>query len=63
MVGHKEIRRAMRDPKRIPRIINKLEKYWEDNPDYRLGQLVSNISGFYTEDDDLEDYLDEQLGE
>jgi uncharacterized protein YihD (DUF1040 family) len=30
----------MREPKRIPRIINKLEKIWETMPDLRLGQIM-----------------------
>lgn len=36
----------MRDPKRIPRIIKKIKKYWEERPDYRMGQLISNIASF-----------------
>jgi hypothetical protein len=54
----------MRDPKRIPRIIKKLEKVWKMHPDYRLGQLVSNLQGpgvqdvFFKEDDEWEDILD-----
>ena len=57
----------MRDPKRIPRIIKKLEKVWKAYPDYRLGQLVSNLMGagrhdvFYTEDTEWEELIDEQL--
>jgi len=54
----------MRDPSRIPRIIKKLEKVRKMHPDYRLGQLVSNLQGpgfhdvFYMEDDEWEDLLD-----
>jgi hypothetical protein len=54
----------MRDPKRIPRIIKKLEKAWKRSPDQRLGQFISNLIGpgpqdvFWLEDLFLEDYLD-----
>ena len=56
----------MRDPNRIPRIIKKLQKVWEENPDWRLGQLIVNLSPpdklkifecdhpYYIEDDKLE---------
>lgn len=51
----------MRDPQRIPRLLKDLEGVWRENPDLRLGQMVSNASGFkkkdcdpyYMEDDDL----------
>jgi len=32
----------MRNPNRIPAIIHKLEEYWLQNPDLRLGQLIVN---------------------
>jgi hypothetical protein len=32
----------MRDPKRIPAIMSKLEELWLKNPDLRLGQLIIN---------------------
>ena len=47
----------MRDPKRIDRIIEKLREAWKIVPDWRLGQLVSNLQGpgvqdvFFLEDD------------
>ena len=53
----------MRDPKRIPRIIELLHNKWESNPDVRLGQLIYNIimlnrgditDIYYLEDDKLE---------
>jgi len=52
----------MRDPLRIPRILNTLQQIWEMNPDLRLGQLLDNArvaSGshgdiFYIEDTDIE---------
>jgi uncharacterized protein YihD (DUF1040 family) len=34
----------MRNPKRIPIVLEKLKEYWEKNPDLRLGQLISIIS-------------------
>jgi len=49
----------MRDPKRIPEILNELKKAWEKYPDLRLGQLIDNIVTrtpcplFYIEDEDL----------
>lgn len=57
----------MRDPKRIPRICKKLEKLWKKYPDFRLGQLVSNLLGpgphdvFNVEDNWWEQYIDEDL--
>lgn len=33
----------MRDPNRIPRILEMLEIVWRESPDLRLGQLLSNI--------------------
>jgi len=54
----------MRDPKRIDRIIGLLRTAWKNNPDWRLGQLVVNLSSFagvfptpdtfYIEDEDSE---------
>ena len=38
-----------------------MEVVWSKNPDWRLGQLIFNITGrsnlFYVEDDDLENLL------
>lgn len=53
----------MRDPKRIKRIIEKVEKIWEKNPEWRLTQLIMNALSmstdpYYIEDDDLEKALD-----
>jgi hypothetical protein len=55
----------MRDPARIPRILEAIWKVWERDPDLRLGQLIVNairpsrpapqIFGF--EDDKLEERL------
>lgn len=58
--------KSMRDPERIPRILEELAIYWEKNPDLRLGQIVSNIASlnkvadvFHLEDDILEYELHE----
>lgn len=59
----------MRDPKRIPEILNTLQEIWEKVPDWRFFQLISNIpwkdmqrDSFYYEDDktlaSLKAYLD-----
>lgn len=34
----------MRDPKRIEKIVDALRKYWVNNPDLRLGQIVSILA-------------------
>ena len=61
--------KTSRDPKRIPHILQRIEKIWERCPDLRLGQLIVNcfhstnhVAGgeyeagvklYYTEDDVL----------
>lgn len=51
----------MRDPKRIKSIIKLLEQAWELVPDWRLGQLISNLVGggdiFHYEEEDWEKLL------
>lgn len=55
----------MRNPKRIPKIMKELEEFWKQNPDWRLGQVISNLNHeimgnndpFYVEDDDLLEIL------
>lgn len=56
----------MRDPARIPKLLAKLQGYWETNSDLRLLQLLLNLMGdkeqdelFYLEDDEVEQALDE----
>jgi len=52
----------MRDPARIPRMLETIRKVWETHPDLRLGQLLVNAMRpsrpcpqvFYFEDDELE---------
>ena len=56
----------MRDPKRIDRILEKVRTLWKTYPDWRLGQLVVNLSGhdafvFSIEDDIMEEQLDNML--
>lgn len=50
-----------RDPVRIGRILLLLGELWQKYPDWRLGQLIVNVTGksdpFYVEDDDLEKAL------
>jgi uncharacterized protein YihD (DUF1040 family) len=42
----------MRDPNRIPEIIQFLAQYWQENPDLRLGQIIGNARiTYHTEDD------------
>jgi len=53
----------MRDPNRIPRILDLLRDYWVANPDLRLAQIIVNATGetapvvFYAEDDVIEEAL------
>jgi len=37
----------MRDPKRIDKFCNELKKCWHKVPDWRFGQLISNVLGAY----------------
>jgi len=52
----------LRDPKRIPKICQLLEKFWLTQPDWRLCQSIINITGergdlWFIEDDLLENSL------
>lgn len=55
----------MRNPEIIPEVLKELEKFWEQVPDWRLGQVISNFSyelmgnndPFYMEDKDLLELL------
>jgi hypothetical protein len=60
----------MRDPERIERIGVKLIAVWELHPDWRLGQVISNLCGgmsggrkdvFFPEDYDWEKWIDDEL--
>lgn len=49
----------MRDPKRISKILKELEEFWKQVPNWRLGQVISNLTyeclggndPFFIEDD------------
>ena len=55
----------MRNPERISEVLKELEEFWKQNPDWRLGQVISNFSyelmgnndPFYMEDTDLLELL------
>ena len=51
----------MRDPNRIDVICDLLREVWKQYPDWRLGQLIFNLTGrydcFYVEDDTIEEVL------
>jgi uncharacterized protein YihD (DUF1040 family) len=51
----------MRDPARIPRLLDAIEAYWRKNPGLSLAQLVCDAAGlddpFFYEDDDLQQAL------
>lgn len=36
----------MRDPDRIPVVLEQIERIWKHHPDWRLGQLVSNLAAW-----------------
>lgn len=49
----------MRDPRRIKRVLQKLQAVWEAHPDMRLTQVIGNCMPedevvYYMEDDRLE---------
>ena len=47
----------MRNPNRIDGILEGIKKVWKENPDMRLGQLLSNVlrdpALYYVEDEQL----------
>jgi hypothetical protein len=54
-------RDCVRKVERIPKFLKELVKYWQKVPDWRFGQLVSNVFGtcerdpfFYEENEMLE---------
>ena len=54
----------MRDPKRIPVVLDALARYWTANPDLRLGQIVVNMTiatgredPFFIDDENILDEL------
>ena len=58
----------MRDPKRIKGYCNKLASEWEKVPDWRFGQLLSNVIGafyhekksdiFFCEDEEMFEFIE-----
>ena len=36
----------MRDPNRIPLVLQEIEKLWRLHPDWRLGQLICNLAAW-----------------
>ncbi len=36
----------MRDPERIPLVLQEIERAWRLHPDWRLGQLVCNLAAW-----------------
>ena len=52
----------MRDPKRIKKVLETIERVWSKVPDWRLSQLIVNLNGgndpFYVEDDVLIEQLE-----
>ena len=60
---------TLRDPNRITKTLKAIEKFWMANPDWRLGQLIVNISRaaggsdpFFLEDDKLLEILKGENG-
>ena len=36
----------MRNPDRIPQVLEEIEKLWRLHPDWRLGQLICNVASW-----------------
>ncbi len=58
----------MRDPKRIPEILNELKGIWSSFPGLRLGQLICNMwlseqDLYYIEDEELMKILKDHYSE
>lgn len=61
----------MRDPKRIDEFCDELKKLWHHVPDWRFGQLMSNMLGayvdktrrdiFFPEDDEMMQFFKEYI--
>lgn len=59
----------MRDAARIPVALDLIARYWQRNPDMRLGQMLCGLSAairvemdpFYLEDDAMISYLERML--
>ena len=63
----------MRNPDRIDAYCDRMKSYWHAVPDWRFGQLMSNLFGqyvsetgrdiFFTEDEELFSFFDEYFKE
>lgn len=59
----------MRDPNRIAKVLQYIEKLWMTVPDWRFMQLMNNLQSgvghdmFYTEDEQLVEIIKIWLGE
>lgn len=58
---------AVRDPKRIPELLEAVRRVWEAHPDLRLGQLIGNcahshIDTYFIDDHELLRRLPEVYG-
>ena len=51
----------MRDPKRIPALIDRLKRFWLDNPDLRLGQIMMIAGNEMEYGSDIWNIEDEEL--
>jgi uncharacterized protein YihD (DUF1040 family) len=59
----------LRDPARIEVLLELLRQYWKQNPDLRIGQIITNLSSskrmsidpYYIEDDMIINSLKEEL--
>lgn len=45
----------MRNPERIDEIMNELTEIWKENPDWRFGQLISNVVGEIMYEEKIQD--------
>lgn len=59
----------MRDKSRIKPFLDRIEKVWNKVPDWRFGQLISNVfvsmdrDPFYPEDDEMITYFEKYFEE
>lgn len=51
----------MRDPNRIPEMLQNLQRLWEMCPDLRLGQLISNCQHYGNQNTDVFNIEDDDL--
>ena len=49
----------MRDPKRINKFCDRLKAIWSCVPDWRFGQLMSNMLGAYTDETGVDIFFPE----